>query len=156
MPERQASEHRAAVAWTRATPGFDYDDFNRDHQVRFGDGGGAIAGDAAAAYGGHGAGADPEQLLAASLAACHMLSFLAVAARMRVVVDAYADGPSAFVGKGADGRLAVTRVVLRPRVTFAGDVTPARLAQLHDLAHRNCFVAAAVRAEIVIQPQPTT
>lgn len=146
------SEHRAGLAWTRTTPGFAYDDFNRDHQVRFGDGR-VLTGDAAAAYGGQAAGADPEQLFAASLAACHMLSFLAVAARMRIVVDAYADDAVAFVGKGADGRLAVTCVVLKPRVTFAADVPPERLAQLHDLAHRNCFVAGAVKADIVIEPQ---
>jgi organic hydroperoxide reductase OsmC/OhrA len=51
-----------------------------------------------------------------------------------------------------EGRLAVTRVVLKPRVTFAGEVAPARLAQLHELAHRNCFVARAVKADVVIEP----
>lgn len=147
------SEHRAAVAWRRTTPGFGYDDFNRGHEVRFEDGRVVLVGDAASDYGGHGAGADPEALFAASLAACHMLSFLAVAARMRIVVDDYADAAVAIVGKGADGRLAVTRVTLTPRVSFAGEVAPEKLAQLHALAHRNCFVARAVKAELVIEPQ---
>jgi organic hydroperoxide reductase OsmC/OhrA len=146
------SEHRAAVAWRRTTSGFGYDDFNREHEVAFEDGV-AVAGDAAADYGGQGAGIDPEALFAASLAACHMLSFLAVAARMRIVVDAYADEAVATVAKDAEGRLAVTRVALRPRVTFAGEVAARKRAQLHELAHRNCFGANAVKAEIVIEPQ---
>ncbi|HEY1425052.1 MAG TPA: OsmC family protein [Caulobacteraceae bacterium] len=150
------SEHRAAVAWRRTTPAFSYDAFNREHEVRFEDGRVVLAGDAAADYGGRGAGVDPEALFAASLAACHMLSFLAVAARMRIVVDAYEDAAVASVGKDADGRLAVTRVKLRPRVTLAGELAPGKLAHLHDLAHRNCFVANAVKSEVVIQPQGAT
>jgi organic hydroperoxide reductase OsmC/OhrA len=152
------SEHSARVAWTRTTPGFDPGSdpggFDRRHRVAFKGGRVVVEGDAAADYGGRaGEGVDPEELFAASLGACHMLSFLAVAARMRIVVDAYEDEPVATVGKDADGRLAVTRVVLRPRVVFGGAVEPARLAQLHELAHRNCFVANAVKAEVVVEPQ---
>jgi organic hydroperoxide reductase OsmC/OhrA len=146
------TEHRASVVWRRETPGFDYDGFDRRHQLAFQDGGAALAGDAAQDYGGRGEGADPEQLFAASLGACHMLAFLAVAARMRIVVDAYADAPVATVGKDAQGRLAVTRVVLKPRVTFAAQVAPEKLAQLHDLAHRNCFVSNAVTAPVIVEP----
>ena len=147
------SEHRAEVSWRREGGAFDYDSFDRRHRIVFDDGRVVLKGDAAADYGGQGgAGPDPEALLAASLAACHMLSFLVVAARMRIVVDAYADAPAAFVDKDAEGRLAVTRVVLRPNVTFAADVAAAKRTQLHELAHRNCFVARAVRAEIVIEP----
>jgi organic hydroperoxide reductase OsmC/OhrA len=148
------SEHHVAVSWSRATPGFDYDSFDRRHQIAFKNGAVVLEGDAAGDYGGQaGAGIDPEELFAASLGACHMMSFLAVAARMRIVVDAYADAPLAIVGKGDDGRLAVTHVVLRPRVTFAGEVAPEKLAQVHDLAHRNCFVANAVKATVVVEPQ---
>jgi organic hydroperoxide reductase OsmC/OhrA len=151
------SEHRAEVSWRRETAAFDYDGFDRRHRIAFEDGRVVVEGDAAADYGGQGgAEIDPEALFAASLGACHMLSFLAVAARTRIVVDAYEDAPVATVGKDADGRLAVTRVVLRPRVAFAAAVEPAKLAQLHDLAHRNCFVANAVKAQMVIEPQPQT
>jgi organic hydroperoxide reductase OsmC/OhrA len=151
------SEHSAQVSWDRATPSFDYDSFDRRHRVAFENGRVVVDGDAAADYGGRGGhGVDPEALFAASLAACHMLSFLAVTARMRIVVDAYADAATAIVEKDADGRLAVTRVVLRPRVTFAGDVPPAKLARLHELAHRNCFAARAVSAEIAVEPQTAT
>ncbi|HEX3408044.1 MAG TPA: OsmC family protein [Caulobacteraceae bacterium] len=148
------SEHRAELSWRRDTAAFDYDSFDRRHRIAFEDGRVALEGDAAADYGGQGgAGVDPEALFAASLGACHMLSFLAVAARMRIVVDAYADAAVAIVEKGADGRLAVTRVVLQPRATFAAEVDPAKLRQMHELAHRNCFVANAVKAAITVEPQ---
>jgi organic hydroperoxide reductase OsmC/OhrA len=147
------SEHRAEVSWRREGGSFDYDSFDRRHRIALEDGRVVLAGDAAADYGGQGAaGPDPEALFAASLAACHMLSFLAVAARMRIVVDAYADAPAACVANDDEGRRAVTRVVLKPRVTFAGEVAPAKLAQLHELAHRNCFVARAVKAQVLIAP----
>jgi organic hydroperoxide reductase OsmC/OhrA len=145
------TEHRASVSWRRETSGFDYDSFDRRHELAFEDTL-TLAGDAAQAYGGQGGGADPEQLFAASLGACHMLAFLAVAARMRIVVDAYADAPIATVAKDAEGRLAVTRVVLKPQVRFAAAVAPEQLARLHDLAHRNCFVSNAVKAPVVVEP----
>jgi organic hydroperoxide reductase OsmC/OhrA len=147
------SEHRAAVSWTRTTTTFEYASFDRRHRLSFGDGAAAIDGHAAQDYAGRGDGVDPEALFAASIAACHMLSFLAVAARMRIVVDAYEDAPVALVEKGADGRLAVTRVTLKPCARFAVEVAPARLAQMHDLAHRNCFLTPAVSAEVSIEPQ---
>ncbi len=146
------SEHCAAVEWTRASPGFGYREFNRSHIVRFNDGEHAVPGDAIADFFGGGEGADPEALFAAAMAACHMLTFLAVASRQGIVVDAYADEPVAVLEKGADGKMAVTRVVLKPRVAFAGEVAPAKLAQLHDLAHRNCFLTHSVKSEISIEP----
>lgn len=148
----RVSEHRVEVSWRRETAGFDYDGFDRRHRVAFEDGRVVLAGDAGADYGGRGGAPDPEALFAASLSACHMLSFLAIAARMRIIVDAYADAAVAFVAKGADGRLGVTRVVLKPRITFGSEAPAAKIAQLHELAHRNCFVANAVKAEIIIEP----
>jgi organic hydroperoxide reductase OsmC/OhrA len=146
------SEHRAAVEWTRATAGFGYREFNRSHVVRFKDGEHAVPGDAIADFFGGGEGADPEALFAAAMAACHMLTFLAIAARQGVVVDAYSDEPTAFLEKDATGRMAVTRVALRPRVSFAVAVAPEKLAQLHDLAHRNCFLTNSVKTAVTVEP----
>jgi organic hydroperoxide reductase OsmC/OhrA len=147
------SEHRAAVEWTRTTPGFGLEEYNRAHTVRFKDGSLAVAGDTIPAYYGRGAGADPEELYAAAMAACHMLTFLAVAARRGIVVDAYADAPVAFLERDDTGKTWVTRVVLKPRVVFAGEVAPETLAQLHERAHRGCFLANSVKTEISVEPQ---
>jgi organic hydroperoxide reductase OsmC/OhrA len=54
--------------------------------------------------------------------------------------------------KNADGKLAITKVVLRPRVVFAGAAPSAdELARLHERAHENCFIANSVRSEIVVE-----
>lgn len=146
------SEHRARVAWRRATPDFAYDTYDRTHDVRF-PGGQALQGSAAPDYKGDPAKANPEEMLAAALASCHMLTFLAIAARSRLVVDAYEDEAEATLGKDDGGKLAVTKVVLRPRVTFAGEApTPEKLADLHRKAHDNCFVGRSVRCEVVVEP----
>jgi organic hydroperoxide reductase OsmC/OhrA len=146
------SEHRARVEWRRATPDFDHETYDRSHAVRFG-GGQHLHGSAAPDYKGDPSKANPEELLAASLASCHMLTFLAVAAKSRLVVDAYEDEAVATLAKDAAGRMAVTRVALRPRVVFAGAVVaPERLRALHDKAHRNCMIAASVRCEVLVEP----
>lgn len=147
------SEHRVQLAWRRATPDFLHETYDRTHEVRF-PGGQALRGSAAPDYKGDQAKANPEELLAAALGSCHMLTFLAVAARSRLVVDAYEDEPVATLEKGPDGKLAVTRVVLRPRVAFGGPPPDAaRQKELHDKAHRNCFIAASVRCEVAIEPR---
>jgi organic hydroperoxide reductase OsmC/OhrA len=147
------SEHRVAVAWRRATPDFAFETYDRTHEVRF-PGGQALRGSAAPDYKGDAAQANPEELLAAALASCHMLTFLAVAARSRLVIDGYEDEPVATLEKGADGRVAVTRIALRPKVVFGGEPPPPeRLKELHDRAHRACFIAASVRCEVTIEPR---
>lgn len=145
------SVHLAHVEWRRATPDFDHETYDRTHAVRLG-GGQALRGSAAPDYKGDPALANPEELLAASLASCHMLTFLAVAAKSRLVVDAYDDTAEAALGKNAEGRMAVTRVTLRPKVTFGGDAPPAeKLKDLHERAHRNCMIANSVKCEVVVE-----
>ena len=76
------SEHRISLAWKRQTPDFAYDTYDRTHTVMF-EGGQTIQASAAAAYLGKADYANPEELLAASLSSCHMLTFLAIAAKPR-------------------------------------------------------------------------
>lgn len=145
------SHHRARVEWRRATPDFDYDTYDRTHTIAL-EGGQALQGSSAPDYKGNPAHANPEELLAASLASCHMLTFLAVAAKSRLVVDAYEDHAEATLEKNADGRMAVTKVVLRPKVTFAGEPpSPEKLRGLHDKAHKNCMIASSVKCEVVVE-----
>lgn len=145
------SVHRARVEWRRATPDFDYDTYDRTHTVGF-EGGQSLQGSSAPDYKGLAAHANPEELLAAALASCHMLTFLAIAAKSRLVVDAYEDQAEALLGKNAAGKMAVTKVVLRPKVTFAGEPPAAeKLRDLHDKAHRNCFIANSVACEVTVE-----
>ena len=80
-----------------------------------------------------------------------MLTFLAIAARKRLVIDAYVDRAVGELAENSSGRLAVTRIVLSPVIGWAGDVPDEGvLARMHELAHQDCFIANSVTTEIVV------
>ena len=145
------SEHLATVSWQRETPDFTYDTYDRDHGWQF-PGGCEVAASAAPAFLGSAERVDPEEALVASISSCHMLSFLAIAARRRWVIDRYVDRAVGTMEKNEAGRLAVTRVVLRPEIAFGGESpSAAQIAKLHEQSHRECFIANSVRTRITIE-----
>jgi organic hydroperoxide reductase OsmC/OhrA len=97
---------------------------------------------------------DPEEMFVASLASCHMLWFLSIAARQGFRVDTYADAASGVMARNAAGRVAMTLVTLRPAVRFSGERTPTReqVAALHHEAHGECFIANSVKTEVRCEP----
>lgn len=145
------SEHHAQVTWTRRSPDFTYMTYNRDHDWRF-KGGVVVAASAAPQFRGSPNCPDPEDAFVASLASCHMLTFLAIAARRGFTVDRYEDTALGHLEKNADGKLAITRVELKPRIEFAAHTLPnaAALRAMHDTAHHECFIANSVRTEITV------
>jgi len=97
---------------------------------------------------------DPEELLVAALANCHMLTFLHVARDAKLVVTAYRDEAEGVMEKTPDGRWAITRVTLRPAITYAGEAPDAAAAKaLHHAAHEGCFIANSVKTEVVVEPR---
>jgi organic hydroperoxide reductase OsmC/OhrA len=96
---------------------------------------------------------DPEEAFVASLSSCHMLFFLSLAARRGIVVESYTDEASGRMEKDADGRMAMSRVVLRPRAVYQGDSSPdsQEVGRLHHRAHELCFIANSVKTEIVTE-----
>jgi organic hydroperoxide reductase OsmC/OhrA len=148
------SEHLATITWKRTSADFAVESYNRAHQWAF-DAGVVVPASAAPAYRGDTDRVDPEEGLVASLSSCHMLTFLFEAARKRFVVDSYEDQAVGVMTKGDAGKLWVSRVTLRPRVTWSGEKRPSAedIMQLHHRAHENCFIANSVKTEIVIEPQ---
>ncbi len=148
------SEHRAHIHWQNAGTGMDYEQFSRDHTWSVKAGRVQIPASSAPAYKGSDSALDPEDALVGALSSCHMLTFLAIAARRRLVVASYDDDAVGILEPDDAGRLAVTRVTLRPRVRFAPGtaVAPDELVRLHDKAHANCFIANSVRAAVSIEP----
>lgn len=145
------STHRSTVHWSRTTPDFDYATYSRAHDTTL-ESGVALPMSAAKEFSGDPTRANPEELLVAALSSCHMLTFLAIAAKKRLVVDRYDDEAEGVLEKNAEGVLAVTRVVLRPKVTFAGEAPTAEVvAGLHAAAHRGCFIANSVKTEVTIE-----
>ena len=146
------SEHKANLRWERGDATFTYEQYPRDHEVVFG-GGTTLRASAAPEYFGHSEHANPEELLIAALSSCHMLTFLAVAAKRRLVVERYEDAAVGILEKNADGKLAITRVVLHPKVTWGGEPPPSEtLMRIHESAHRGCFIANSVKAEVRVEP----
>ena len=144
------SEHKATIAWSRDGRDFTYEKYSRDHTWSF-EGGVRVAASSAPAYLGNPALVDPEEAFVASIASCHMLTFLAIAARKRLVVESYEDAAVGRMEKNADGKLAVTHVTLSPKIAFgAKSPSSEELAHLHEQAHANCFIANSVRTEITV------
>jgi organic hydroperoxide reductase OsmC/OhrA len=151
------SEYVATIKWARGVgERFSDNRYSRAHQWEF-DGGVTVPASASP----HVlppplsslAAVDPEEAFVASLSSCHMLWFLTLAARQGFVVESYADRAVGYLEKNEGGRLAITRVILRPAIQFSGPKlpTPADLEGLHDEAHHGCFIANSVKATVVVE-----
>ena len=98
------SEHTATIEWRRETPDFAYETYNRDHDWSF-DAGITVRASANPAYLGSENCVDPEEAFVASLSSCHMLTFLAIAARKKYVVDNYHDEAVGVLEKDSGGQV---------------------------------------------------
>ena len=154
------SDHTARITWQRAPlEAFNDNRYSRRHLVQF-DGGAQVPGsssprivplplsDASAV--------DPEEMFVASLASCHMLWFLSIAAERGYRVESYDDEARGTMGRNAEGRMAMTQVVLHPKVEFIGARRPdaAQLEALHHEAHEKCFIANSVKTSVRCEPRP--
>jgi len=150
------STYTATIRWIRLEDGdFAKGQYSRAHQWAF-DGGALVPASASPhvvpAPWSDAAGVDPEEAFIASLASCHMLFFLDFARRAGFVIDDYVDEAEGELGKLSDGRMAMTRVTLRPRVTWGGNPPDAAmLADLHHKAHEACFIANSVTTEVRVE-----
>ena len=147
------SEHAASLHWSRQGRDFTYETYSRDHQLTFENGQSALA-SSAPGFVGNPEALNPETLLVGALSSCHMLTFLAVCAKRGIIVERYDDEASGLLAKNGEGKMAITRITLRPKAVFSGDKQPnaEELAKLHERAHANCFIGSSIRAEVVVEP----
>src|SRR5262245_50556870 len=151
------AEYTAAIVWNRNGATFTDNRYSRGHRWLF-DGGVEVP----ASSSPHvvpipmsvAAAVDPEEAYVASLSSCHMLWFLFLAAKRGFVVDSYKDQAVGVMGKDASGKLAMTRVTLRPEVRFGGQVQPKadEMIALHHAAHEECFIARSVNSDVRCDP----
>ena len=96
---------------------------------------------------------DPEEALVASASSCHMLWFLSLAARRGFVVESYLDEAFGAMEKNPEGKLAFSRITLRPRIQFLDEKSPSaeELESLHHAAHDECFIANSLKCEVVVE-----
>jgi organic hydroperoxide reductase OsmC/OhrA len=151
------SEYHARIVWNRGDSRFTDNRYSRVHEWQFDEG---IVVPASASP--HvvrpplssQAAVDPEEALVAALSSCHMLTFLYLAAKQGFCIDSYEDAAVGVMEKNSQGRLAITRVTLRPDIRFSGEKLPtqADLDALHHGAHEGCYIASSVRTEVRIEP----
>jgi organic hydroperoxide reductase OsmC/OhrA len=146
------------VSWTLAEGGeaFIAGRYSRAHTLRFDDGlevPGTPSPAVVPAPWSRAAAVDPEAAFTAALSACHMLWFLDLARQAGFAVASYEDDAAGTLARVGRGKMAMTRVVLRPRIAFAGDKAPtaAQIADLHHRAHELCFIANSVTTEVVVE-----
>jgi organic hydroperoxide reductase OsmC/OhrA len=95
---------------------------------------------------------DPEEAFVAAASSCHMLFFLSIAAQRGFVVDDYRDEAVGVMEKNAEGKIAMTRIILRPAIAFSGrQPGAAELDAIHHSAHDKCYIANSVKTEIVVE-----
>lgn len=151
------SEYFATVSWARAEDESYIDNkYSRGHEWQF-DGGVTVP----ASSSSHVVplpysiddNVDPEEAFVASLSSCHMLTFLSIAAKNRFVIDAYVDKAIGLMEQTADGKIWITKVTLKPRISFSGDKIPslAKLEKMHHQSHEQCFIANSVKTEVVTE-----
>lgn len=146
----------ASVSWERGEQVFLDNRYSRLHAWRF-DGGTEVAASSSPqvlpAPLSDPSAVDPEEALVAATSSCHMLFFLSIAAKRGFMIDRYLDKASGVMEKNAQGRIAFTRITLRPEIVFGGErrPTPLELAEIHHQSHDQCFIANSLKAEIVIE-----
>jgi len=146
--------HTARIEW-RSTGGFDDNSYSRAHDWSF-DGGLRLRGSSSPHVvpvpASDPAAVDPEEALIAAAASCHMLSFLSLAQQAGIEVLSYSDSAEGTLARVARGKMAITRIVLRPMIDYAGPTPDAgRITALHHEAHERCFIANSLRTEIVVE-----
>jgi organic hydroperoxide reductase OsmC/OhrA len=95
---------------------------------------------------------DPEEMLIAALASCHMLSFLDIARRAGWTIDRYQDQAEGVMEKNAEGRMWISRVVLHPKIGWVGAAPGlTELDALHHQAHEVCFIANSVKTDVRVE-----
>ena len=112
-----------------------------------------IVADSAPDWRGNKLNTNPEQTLAASLSSCHMMTFLALAAKMKWPVKTYKDTAIATLGKNIKGLMSVTKIELNPKVEFSNgfSLDVSKMREVQDRAHRYCFISNSLSNEVKVK-----
>jgi organic hydroperoxide reductase OsmC/OhrA len=151
------SQYSAIVSWDRGDAPFLDKRYSRAHQWTF-DGGVVLPASSSphsvpVPYSDPSA-VDPEEAFVAALASCHMLWFLAIAAKHGFCVESYRDEAVGAMGRNPRGKLCLTDVHLHPHVVFTAGQPPSdtSVREMHEEAHEECFLANSVTTRVAVEP----
>ena len=138
------------IEWNLQEESLKPETFSKNHKIYINDN--IFNAGSAPEYGGKENEINPEQSLAASISSCHMMTFLALAAKIRWPVKSYKDKALAFLGKNSKGKMCVNKIELNPQIVFEGDfsVSSEEMYKMQDRSHRYCFVANSLSDEVEI------
>ena len=122
-----------------------------DHEIKINDNIKVKAG-SAPEYGGNINNLNPEQALAAAMSSCHMMTFLALAAKMKWPVISYQDKALVYLGKNSKGNMCVNKIELNPKITFEDNfsVSNEEMKKMQDRSHRYCFIANSLSEDVEV------
>lgn len=146
------SQHQAAIQWQRFPHATDSKTYSRNHVASL-NGQQSVNVSASVEYKGDPMCTDPEQMLVSAVASCHMLFFLAIAEFQGYRVERYEDNAVGHLEKTEGLGMTITRVELTPKVIFGGEKVPddAALSRIHAGAHKNCFIANSLKAQVTVK-----
>lgn len=143
-------QYTAIVNWKRNDLPFTAKGYDRTHTVQFG-GGSSIEGSAAPEFLGKAQLVNPEELFTSAISSCFMLTFLYLASMKGITIDEYQATATGTLGKNAEGKMAMTEVVIKPEISFQGDEPDtATLDELYKKAHDTCFISCSVKTKVTI------
>jgi|SRR5690606_407365 len=137
--------YKATIEWTgnKGTGTSGYRDYGREHIVRI-QNKADLSGSSDPSFRGDPTLHNPEDMLVASLSACHLLTYLHLCAVNNVVVENYIDEAAGTMQETPDGGGHFTEVVLRPKVWVKEEWMKEKAKELHHQAHQLCFIANSV------------
>ena len=147
-------QYTTRVNWNRHEALFNTKSYDRTHTIHFG-GGFSVEASSAPEFLGNRELPNPEELFTASIASCFMLTFLYWAAMKGLIIDEYDAEAVGILAKNEEGKMAMTEVILKPKVYFFENKIPdaSVLDELFKKAHENCFISSSVKTKITVQPK---
>lgn len=149
----KAHIYRIGLVWTgnRGEGTKTYTSYDRAHEITVAEKP-VIQGSSDPVFRGDKSKYNPEEMLVASLSACHLLSYLHLCADARIIVTGYTDDARGTMVQTEDGGGHFTEVVLRPAVTIKNGCDPKTVEELHKRAHQLCFIANSVNFDVRVEP----
>ena len=137
--------------WALGNGDLNYGKYSTDHKIKINDEILLNAG-SAVEYGGSPNNLNPEQALAAAISSCHMMTFLALAAKLKWPVLGYSDKATAFLGQNSKQKMCVNKIELNPIIQFKKNfsVSDEEMKKMQDRSHRYCFIANSLSEEVKI------
>ena len=137
--------------WELGNYEFNHGKYLTDHTIKINNNI-TLKGSAAPGYGGSHNTFNPEQALAVSVSSCHMMTFLALAAKLKWPILSYSDKAVAYLGKNSKQKMCVNKIELNPIIQFESNFTVSdkEMKEMQERSHRYCFIANSLSEEVQI------